>query len=101
MGRIFGRAASATLTIFLAFLLSYAMLIALALLSPPTLNWMLDGAEMVEDAITHTNIPDRYNNWLRIFVGEEQILFLFFAVLARILIAIVGSSFNAALGRSG
>lgn len=98
MGRILARSTNATITIFLAFLLSYAMLVGLALTSPQTLTWMLDGAEIIEDALTHTNIPAQYNNWLRIFVGEEQILFLFFAVLARIVIAIIGSSFSAALG---
>ncbi|XBQ14808.1 MAG: hypothetical protein ABL308_07495 [Oceanicaulis sp.] len=99
MGRIFGRTANATFTIFLAFILSYAMLIAIALISPTTLNWMLDGAEMLEDWLTHTALDDRYNNWLRIFIGEEQILVLFFAILARFVIALLGSSFNAAIGR--
>ncbi len=97
MGRILARTTNATFTIFLAFLLSYAMLIGLALVSPTSLNWLLDGAELLEDAITHTALPDQYNNWLRIFVGEEQILFLFFAMLARILIAIIASSFTAAI----
>jgi len=97
MGLIFARATNATFTIFLAFILSYAMLIGIALLSPTTLNWMLDGAEIVEDALTHTGIPDQYNNWIRLFIGDEQILFLFFAMLARIFIAIIGSSFTAAI----
>lgn len=97
MGLIFARATNATFTIFLAFILSYAMLIGIALISPTTLNWMLDGAEIVEDAITHTGLADRYNNWLRLFVGDEQILFLFFAIIARIVIAIIGSSFTAAI----
>ncbi|MCR9128190.1 MAG: hypothetical protein NXI12_01575 [Alphaproteobacteria bacterium] len=99
MGRILARSTNATITIFLAFLLSYAMLVGLALTSPQTLTWLLDGSEIIEDALTHTNLPNEYNNWLRIFVGEEQILFLFFAILARIVIAIVGSSFSAAIGR--
>lgn len=97
MGMILARATNATLTITLAFILSYAMLIGLAMASPTTLNWMLDGAELIEDALTHTSIPDRYNNWVRLFVGDEQILFLFFAILARILIAIVASSIQSAL----
>ena len=95
MGRILARTTNATFTICLAFLLSYAMLIGLALTSPPALDRLLDGAEMVEDVITHTALPDQYNNWLRIFVGEEQILFLFFAMLARMLIALIGGSFSA------
>ena len=99
MGRILARATNATFTISLAFILSYAMLIGLALASPTTLNWMLDGAEMIEDALTHTQIPDRYNNWVRLFVGDEQILFLFFAIIARIVIAIIGSSFTSAFAK--
>ena len=100
MGAIFARTTNATFTIFLAFILSYAMLIGLALVSPPTIAWLLDGAEMLEDTLTHTALPNEYNNWLRIFIGEEQILVLFFAVLARFIIALLGSSFSAALGRN-
>jgi len=100
MGRILASTSNATFTIFLSFLLSYAMLIGLALLSPPTIAWLLDGAEMLEDALTHTALADDYNNWLRIFIGEEQILVLFFTVIARFIIALLGSSFNAAIGRN-
>jgi hypothetical protein len=75
------------------------MLIGLALISPPTIAWLLDGAEMLEDALTHTALADDYNNWLRIFIGEEQILVLFFAIIARFIIALLGSSLNAAMGR--
>ncbi|MEO1040001.1 MAG: hypothetical protein AAFX09_10680 [Pseudomonadota bacterium] len=97
MGRVFRRVSSASLTLFLAFILSYAILIGLALWSPITLNWMLDGAEMLEDTLTHTGLPDRYNNFVRIFVNDEQILFVFFAIIARIFIAIIGTSFSAAI----
>lgn len=99
MGFIFGRVAGSTLSLFAAFLLSIALLVGLGLSSPSTLNWMLDGAEIVEDALTHTGLPDRYNNWVRIFVGDEQILLIFFTIIARFLIAVVGSSFTAAMGR--
>lgn len=97
MSRVFARVGNASLTLFLAFILSYAMLIALAYWSPITLNWMLDGAELVEDMLTHTQLPDRYNNLVRILVSDEQILFVFFAIIARIFIAIIGSSFSAAM----
>lgn len=97
MGQMFRRVGSASLTLALAFVLSYAILISLAMWSPITLNWMLDGADMVEDALTQTQLPDRYNNLVRILVSDEQILFVFFAIIARIVIAIVGSSFSAAI----
>jgi len=97
MGRVFRRVGNASLTLFLAFILSYAILITLAWWSPITLNWLLDGADIVEDTLTRTNLPDRYNNIVRLLVSDEQILFVFFAIIARILIAIVGSSFSAAM----
>jgi len=100
MGMLFGRVAGSTITLFISFLLSIALLVGIGLSSPSTLNWMLDGAEMVEDLLTHTGLPDRYNNWVRIFVGDEQILLIFFTIISRLLIAIVGTSFSSALGRN-
>jgi hypothetical protein len=100
MGMIFGRVAGSTLTLFASFLISIALLVGIGLSSPATLNWMLDGAEIVEDLLTHTGLPDRYNNWVRIFVGDEQVLLIFFTIISRLLIAIVGSSFSAAIGRN-
>lgn len=97
MGHIFGRVSNATFTIFLAFVLSYAMLIALGLFLPEVLNGMVQWAKQIETWITGTALPARYNVWLDLFIEEGAILLLFFTVIARILIAIVGSSFSAAV----
>lgn len=97
MGHIFGRVSNATFTIFLAFLLSYAMLISLGLFLPDVLNALLQWAKELEGWITGTNLPARYNVWLDLFIEEGAILLLFFTVIARILIAIVGSSFSSAV----
>lgn len=97
MGHIFGRVTNATFTIFLAFVLSYAMLIALGLFAPDILNAMVQTAKTVEAWVTGTGLPARYNVWLDLFIEEGAILLLFFTVIARIFIAIVASSFSAAV----
>lgn len=97
MGHIFGRVTNATFTIFLAFVLSYAILISLGLFAPDILNGMVQWAKTIEAWITGTGLPSRYNVWLDLFIEEGAILLLFFTVIARILIAIVGSSFSAAV----
>ena len=76
--------------------LALAMLVTLGLYAPNVLNWILDGAEMVEDWLTQTGLPNRYNNFVRLFLGDEQLTFLFFTIIARILVAIVGTAFSSA-----
>jgi hypothetical protein len=97
MGLVFGRVTNATFTIFLAFILSYAMLISLGLVAPDVLNALVQWAKTVETWITGTGLPARYNVWLDLFVEEGAILLLFFTVLARLIIAIIGSSFSSAI----
>ncbi|GGE31840.1 hypothetical protein GCM10011367_02840 [Marinicauda pacifica] len=97
MGLVFGRVTNATFTIFLAFILSYAMLISLGLFAPDVLNALVQWAKTVETWITGTGLPARYNVWLDLFVEEGAILLLFFTVLARLIIAIIGSSFSSAI----
>ncbi|WP_421790723.1 hypothetical protein [Hyphobacterium sp.] len=93
---LLGRIGSVSATLFLAFILATAMLVALGLYWPTMLNYILDGAELVEQGLTHTGLPDRYNNFVRLFLGDEQLAFLFFTIIARIIIAIIGSIFTRA-----
>lgn len=97
MGRIFGRTANATFTIFLSFVLSYVMLIALALLYPEGLNWMVQRAKEFEAVIVQPDIPVQYRVWLDLLIEEGAILLLFFTIIARIIIAIVLSLLTAAV----
>ena len=94
---LLGRIGSVSATLFLAFVMATAMLVALGLYWPTMLNYILDIAELVEQWLTHTGLPDRYNNFVRLFLGDEQLAFLFFTILARIFIAIVGSLFTRAV----
>ena len=96
MGILLGRITSTSVTLVIAFLLALAMLVTLGLYAPNVLNWILDGAEMVEDWLTHTGLPNRYNNFVRLFLGDEQLTFLFFTIIARIIVAIVDTAFSSA-----
>lgn len=96
MGQLLARISSISATLFLAFVLATAMLVTLGLYAPDLLNWIINGADTVENWLTNTGLPNRYNNFVRLFLGEEQITFLFFTILARIIIAIIATSFSAA-----
>jgi len=84
MGLIFARATNATFTIFLSFVLSYIMLIC-----------MVQRAKDVEAIVVRPDIPVRYKVWLDLLIEEGAILLLFFTMIARILVAIVGTAMSA------
>ncbi|WP_306017508.1 hypothetical protein [Oceanicaulis sp. MMSF_3324] len=100
MGLIFARATNATFTIFLSFVLSYIMLIAMGVLWPEGLDWMVQRAKEVEALIVRPDIPVRYKVWLDLLIEEGAILLLFFTLIARILVAIVGTAISAPFKKS-
>jgi hypothetical protein len=100
MGLILARTTTATVTIFMSFVLSYIMLIGLGILWPEGLDWLVQRAKEVEAVIVQPDIPARYRVWLDLLIEEGAILLLFFTMVARILIALVLSSLAAAMPRS-
>ncbi|WP_107711406.1 hypothetical protein [Oceanicaulis sp.] len=94
MGLIFARATNATFTIFLSFVLSYIMLIAMGVTWPEGLDWLVQRAKEVEAMIVRPGIPVRYKVWLDLLIEEGAILLLFFTMVARILVAIVGTAMS-------
>jgi len=95
MGLIFARATNATFTIFLSFVLSYIMLICMGILWPEGLDWLVQRAKDVEAIVVRPDIPVRYKVWLDLLIEEGAILLLFFTMIARILVAIVGTAMSA------
>jgi hypothetical protein len=89
MGLILARTTTATVTIFMSFVLSYIMLIGLGILWPEGLDWLVQRAKEVEAVIVQPDIPARYRVWLDLLIEEGAILLLFFTMVARILIALV------------
>ena len=95
MGLIFARATNATFTIFLSFVLSYIMLISMGILWPEGLDWLVQRAKDFEALILRPDIPVRYKVWMDLLIEEGAILLLFFTLIARIIVALVGSAISA------
>lgn len=95
MGRLFGqltgRSLRLSITLFLAFILSYLFLGVLAFQFPETLRVMLRWASDAERFLTTTGLPARYNNFIEIYLNKATILLVFLTVIARIVIAVVGT----------
>ena len=95
MGLIFARATNATFTIFLSFVLSYIMLIGMGVMWPEGLDWLVQRAKDFEALILRPDIPVLYKVWMDLLIEEGAILLLFFTLVARILVAIVGTAISA------
>jgi len=95
MGLIFARSMNATFTIFLSFVLSYIMLIGMGILWPEGLDWLVQRAKDFEALILRPDIPVRYKVWMDLLIEEGAILLLFFTLIARIIVAMVGTAISA------
>lgn len=95
MGRLFGqltgRSLRLSVTLFLAFILSYIFLGVLAFQFPETLRIMLRWAADAERFLTTTGLPARYNNFIEIYLNKATILLVFLTVIARVVIAVVAT----------
>lgn len=91
LGQLTGRSLRLSITLFLAFVLSYLILGVLAFQFPDLLQMMLRWASEVERFVTGTGLPARYNNFLEIFVNKATILLVFLTVISRIVIAVIGT----------
>lgn len=96
IGQILQRTTNATFTIFLSFVLSYVILIALGILYPEGLDWSVQRAKEVEALILRPDIPVRYKVWLDLLIEEGAILLLFFTMISRIIIALFLTSLTVA-----
>ncbi|MHA6289320.1 hypothetical protein [Maricaulis sp. CAU 1757] len=88
---LFARLARISTTLFLSMVMALAMLALLGFYQPHWLAWFQDGADLIEDAIAAIPMADRYNNFVRIFASDDQILVLIFTIIARIMLAFLGA----------
>lgn len=56
---------------------------------PETLDEIINWAARAKSYIVATNLPPKYNVWVRLLLEEKQLVFMFFTVAMRILLAIV------------
>lgn len=79
--------------IFLSLILGALMLALVGYNSPETLSEMLVWARNLKGWITSTGLEPKYNIWLELLLEERQLLFMFFTIIARILLFIITAPF--------
>ena len=85
-------------TIFLSLVLGAIMLVFVSIQFSDVFASILDGAAWLEDMIGSTGLDNRYNNWVRFLIGDEQLTFMFFTIMARIILSFLFAGIGA-LGR--
>jgi hypothetical protein len=83
-----------TSTIFLSLILGAFALAIVGYNSPETLSTMLGWARELKSVITTTGIDPKYNIWVELLLEERQLLFMFFTIAARILLAVLAAPFT-------
>ncbi len=91
---LFGRITGSSFVIFVSFVLATALLVLMGLKAPDQLKQVLDMASWVEEQITHIGLPNEYNNWMRLFIDDSQLTMIFFVVIIRGLLAMIGAGFS-------
>lgn len=66
---------------------------------PETLDQIISMATSAKSYIVNTNLPPKYNVWVRLLLEEKQLVFMFFTILMRIVLAIVQSIVFSFFGR--
>jgi hypothetical protein len=97
VGTLIANLGSMTTSLFLAFVLGILMLVSLGIAAPDILDSMLSVAGWIEGRLEHTGLPFRWNNILRLLISDDQVLLLFFTVLARVILALVATSVQSAI----
>lgn len=83
----------ATSNILLSLILGALALAFVGINSPETLSMMIGWARSLKGTITSLGIKPQYNIWLELLLEERQLLFMFFTIAARIVLAIITSIF--------
>jgi hypothetical protein len=93
-----GRLTSATTTIFLSFVLATVSIVFIGITHPGWISVIQDWSDVVEDWLTHTALPEKYNVWIRFLVDDTTFVVMFFTILARLVIAIFLTGLGALFG---
>ena len=95
---LFARLSKISATLFLSMVMAMIMLVVLWFYLPDWFGWVQDGADLLEDGVASIPIPEQYNNLVRIYASDDKIVLLIFTIIARIMLAILGSIWSAATG---
>ena len=94
MARILG----ATSTIFLSLLIGAVALAFTAVQFPGFFDSLLDGGSWLENQIGSTPLEAKYNVWVKFLISQDQIVFMGFVIVSRIVLSILGALLGGAFG---
>jgi len=98
MGDFVGKLIQASSIIFLSLLLGAVMLAIVAVEFPGAFGVALEWGAIAEDFVGSSNLDDKYNNWVKFLIAEEQIVFMGFVIIARIILSLIAGGFNRVFG---
>ena len=81
--------------IVLSLILGAVLLVFVGVHWPEALSASLRWAHDVKEIITGTPLNPKYNVWIEFLLDDRQLVFMFFIVLARILLALIAWPFFA------
>ena len=97
-GSLVGRVLVAAINIFLSLIFGAIALVFIAIQFPGIFEMLLDGAGWIENQITTTGLDPAYNNWVRFLIRDEQLVFLGFVIVMRVVLALVIGGIAGMLG---
>lgn len=93
-----GRVIAATASIFFSLILGAVALAAVAVLLPETMETLLKSASWLRDQLTGTGLAPKYNVWVMFLIAEQQLVFMGFVIIMRILLAMLIAAGSNAFG---
>jgi len=79
--------------IVLSLILGALLLALVGVHSPETLSSLLRWSHSVKEIITGTSLDPKYNVWIEFLLDDRQLVFMFFVVLARVILALIAWPF--------
>jgi hypothetical protein len=75
--------------LFLSIVLGAIALVYVGVNAPGVLDVFLGWARVTKDLITGAGLTPQYNIWVKFLLEEQQLVFVFFTIAARIFLALV------------
>lgn len=85
------KALASTGGIFLALVLGGVLMAFVGINVPELLSFLTGWARVVKVWLTSSVLPARYNVWLELLLEERQLVFMFFTLVARLILIMIGS----------
>jgi hypothetical protein len=80
-------------TLFVSFVLGAIALVYVGIQAPGVLDVLLGWARVTKDMITGAGLDPQYNIWVKFLLEEQQLVFMFFTIAARIVLALLTAPF--------